>query len=148
MCGILWVLNLAIKLAVEIPGANCVQHLKAACILLLADNRLTSQWIYFQIWKQISILKLVKSNTQIIVNICKEDSKKKYKIQQVMKSLVFHMPLRRSECPSLLMSSERDLKQLRFSYQSFICFPLKTRRSSSVKSNLKWLKNLQFEVLP
>lgn len=43
-----------------------------------------------------------------------------------MKSLVFHMPLRRSKCPSLLMSSEQDLKQLCFSYQSFICFPLNT----------------------
>lgn len=140
-------LNLANKLVVQIPGANCVQHLKAACILLLADNRLTSQWIYFQIRKQNFYIKTCQKQ-QIIVNICKEDSKKKYKIQQVMKSLVFHVPLRRSECPSLLMSSEQDLKQLRFTYQSFICFPLKTRRSSSVKSNLKWLKNLQFEVLP
>lgn len=45
-------------------------------------------------------------------------------LQEVMKSLVFLVTLKRSKCPSLLMSSEQDLKQLCFSYQSFICFSI------------------------
>lgn len=36
------------------------------------------------------------------------------KIQEVMKPPVFRTPPRRSKCPSLLMSSEQDLKQLCF----------------------------------